>query len=91
MVGCFLNGWGWVWTGGVVGGFHRTSRNIAIRQNNVLKGWPYTSKFTIDHPEQIKIDFRSIRGFSKLWGPWNALDHKIQICPISIFLSFGKI
>ena len=35
------------------GGFHRKSSNIAIGQCNALKSWPYTSKFTYDHPEQI--------------------------------------
>ena len=35
------------------GGFHRKSGNIAIGQINALKSWPYTSKFTNDHPEQI--------------------------------------
>ena len=35
------------------GGFHRKSSNIAIKQFNALKSWPYTSKLTYDHPEQI--------------------------------------
>ena len=50
------------------GGFHRKSRNIAIRQFNALKSWPYTSKFTYDHPEQIETIFKSIGGFGKFWG-----------------------
>ena len=52
--------------GGV--GFHRKSSNIAIGQFNALKSWPYTSKFTYDHPEQIETIFKSIGGFGKFWG-----------------------
>ena len=33
---------------------------IVIRQYNTLKSWPYTSKFTIDHPEQMGTIFKSI-------------------------------
>ena len=50
------------------GGFHRKSRNIANGQYNALKSWPYTSKFTYDHPEQIETIFKSIGGFGKFWG-----------------------
>ena len=52
--------------GGV--GFHRKFRNIAIGHFNALKSWPYTSKFTYDHPEQIETIFKSIGGFGKFWG-----------------------
>ena len=52
--------------GGV--GFHNKSSNIAIGQFNELKSWPYTSKFTYDHAEQIKTLFKSIGGFGKFWG-----------------------
>ena len=62
-----------------VGGFHRKSSNIAIGQFNALKSWPYTSKFTIDHPEQIGTILKSIGGFGKIWGPQNAFERKIQI------------
>ena len=49
------------------GGFHRKSSNSAIRPYNALESWPYTSKFTIDHPEHIKTIFESIRDFSKFF------------------------
>ena len=50
------------------GGFYLPSRNIVVRQYNILKSWPYTSKFTIDHPEQIGTIFKSIGCFNKFWG-----------------------
>ena len=50
------------------GGLHRKSSNIAIGQFNTLKSWPYTSKFTNDHPEQMGTIFKSIGGFGKFWG-----------------------
>ena len=46
-------------------GFLRKSTNIAIGQLNALKSWPYTSKFTYDHLEQIEIIFKSIVGLGK--------------------------
>ena len=61
------------------GGFHRKSSNIAIGQFNALKSWPYTSKFTYDHPEQIETIFKSIGGFGKFWGAVEHVRSKIQI------------
>ena len=53
-----------------VGGFHRKSSNIAMRQFKALKSWPYTSKFTFNHLEQIETSFGRA---------WNVLNPKIQI------------
>ena len=41
-------------------------------QFTVLKSWPYTSKFTIDHPEQFSSQSKAS---INVGGPWNALDH----------------
>ena len=56
---CDVKGWG--------GGFHCKPSNIAIGQFNALKSWPYTIKFTYDHPEQKATIFKSIGGFSQFW------------------------
>ena len=56
---CDVKGWG---------GFHRKSSNIVIGQFNALKSWPYTSKFTYDHSEEIETVFNAIGGFGKFWG-----------------------
>ena len=77
-----LKSWGFFFDikglgGGV--GFHRKSSNIAIGQFNALKSWPYTSKFTYDHPEQIETIFKSIGGFGKFWGAVEHVRSKIQI------------
>ena len=52
--------------GGV--GFHCKPSNIAIGPFDGLESWPYTSKFTIDHSEQIGTIFKSIGGFGNFWG-----------------------